>query len=111
VARTETDLKKALSGLESLRTNDLPKMRAPSGQCFNLGWVEAIQVPYVLDVAEMIIMSALYRTESRGAHFREDYPETKPEWLKHTRVVKKYGRMELGIAPVVITKLDLEGKI
>jgi len=111
VARTESDLKKALSELESLRANDLPKMRAPSGRGFNLGWVEAIQVPYMLDVAQMIVMSALYRTESRGAHFREDYPETKSEWLKHTSVMKKSDNMELATAPVVITKLDPEGKI
>ena len=111
VARTETDLKKALSELESLRANDLPKMRAPSGIGFNLGWVEAIQVPYMLDVAQMIIMSALHRTESRGAHFREDFPETKSEWLKHTSVMKKSDQMEMATAPVVITKLDPEGKI
>jgi fumarate reductase (CoM/CoB) subunit A len=111
VARRETDLKKALSELEALRADELPKMRAPSGRSFNLGWVEAIQVPYMLDVAQMIIMSALHRTESRGAHFREDFPETKPEWLRHTSVMKKSGRMELATAPVVITKCDPEGKI
>ncbi len=111
VARRETDLKKALSELEALRADELPKMRAPSGRSFNLGWVEAIQVPYMLDVAQMIIMSALHRTESRGAHFREDFPETKPEWLTHTSVMKKSGRMELATAPVVITKCDPEGKI
>ena len=111
VARRESDLKKALSELQSLRADDLSKMRAPSGRCFNLGWVEAIQVPYMLDVAQMIMMSALLRTESRGAHFREDFPETKPEWLKHTSVMKKSDEMELGTAPVVITQIDPEGKI
>jgi fumarate reductase (CoM/CoB) subunit A len=111
VARRETDLKKALSELESLRAHDLPKMRAPTGRCFNLGWIEAIQVPYMLDVAQMIAMSALYRTESRGAHFREDFPETKSEWLKHTSVMKTSDQMELATAPVVITKIDPEGKI
>ncbi len=106
VARTETDLMKALSEIESLRTNDLPNLRAPQGQRFNLGWVEAIQVPYMVDVAEMIARSAIFRTESRGAHYREDYPETRSDWLKHTCVMKKDGAMELGTAPVVITTFN-----
>ena len=106
VARTETDLKKALSEIESLRANDLPHLRAPQGRRFNLGWVEAIQVPYMVGVAEMIVRSAIFRTESRGAHYREDYPETRSDWLKHTRVMKKDGAMELGTAPIVVTKLN-----
>jgi len=72
--------------------------------------VEAIQVPYMLDVAEMIIKSALFRTESRGAHYREDYPETRPEWSKHTRFLKSSSGAELGTAPVVITRLKPEDR-
>jgi fumarate reductase (CoM/CoB) subunit A len=105
VARTRAGLSRALASLESLRKEDLPNMRAPHGRRFNLGWVEAIQVPYMLDTAEMIIRSAMSRTESRGAHFREDYPETRSEWLRHTRVIKNDETMELSSLPVVITKL------
>jgi fumarate reductase (CoM/CoB) subunit A len=105
VGRTGTDLMKALSEIESLRADVLPKLRAPQGLRFNIGWIEAIQVPYMVDVAEMIIRSALFRTESRGAHYREDYPETDPKWLKHTRIKKN---LELSTVPVIITKLNPE---
>jgi fumarate reductase (CoM/CoB) subunit A len=108
VARTETGLMKALSEIESVRANDVPNMRAPQGRRFNLGWVEAIQVPYMLDVAQMIVKSAIFRTESRGAHYRDDYPETQSDWLKHICVAKRSGNMELGVVPVVITKFKPE---
>ena len=108
VARTETDLLKALSEIESVRANDVPDVRAPQGRRFNLGWVEAIQVPYMLDVAQMIVKSAIFRTESRGAHYREDYPETQSDWLKHICVSKRSGNMELGVVPVVTTKFNPE---
>ena len=104
VARTEDSLKKALAELQSIRFEDLPRMRAPSGFTYNPGWVEAIQVPYMLDTSEMIIRSALLRTESRGAHLREDYPETNPEWLKHTMLIKKGGHMEISTTPVTILR-------
>ena len=111
VARTEDSLNNALTELQAVRSDELQKMRAPSGFTFNSGWVEAIQVPFMLDTSEMITRSALLRTESRGAHLREDFPDTKPEWLKHTRIIKKHDNMDAGTTPVTITKSDPEGRI
>jgi fumarate reductase (CoM/CoB) subunit A len=110
VARNEIDLKKALSGIESVRATGLSKMRAPQGRRFNLGWVEAIEAVYMFDVAEMMVRSALYRTESRGGHYREDYPNTESSWLKHTLIKKKDEIMAVDTAPVVITKLNPPGE-
>jgi fumarate reductase (CoM/CoB) subunit A len=106
VARNETDLKKALAEIDSLRTRDLPDMRVPDNRRFNVAWIESLEVPYMLDVAEMMVRSALFRTESRGGHYREDYRNIERSWLKHTLVKKKDGTMEIGTAPVVITKLN-----
>ena len=108
VARTEDEMKKALSELASLKA-ELPRLRAPGGKRFNLGWVEAIEVPHMLDVAEMMTLSALSRRESRGAHFREDFPDTDPRWLKHTRVRKAGTAMQVDTAPVTITTLNPGG--
>ncbi len=108
VARTGAGLSQALEAIESLRKESLPNMRAPQGRRFNLGWIEAIQVPYMLDTAEMIVRSALLRTESRGAHFREDFPAMQSEWIKHTRVSRSGGIMELSTVPVVITTFHPE---
>jgi succinate dehydrogenase/fumarate reductase flavoprotein subunit len=105
VARTQDGMKRALSEIESLKA-EAPRVRAPETRHFNLGWVEAIEVPYMLDVAEMMAMSALFRRESRGGHFREDFPETDLKWLKHTRVKKTGIVMEVDTVPVFITSLN-----
>jgi succinate dehydrogenase/fumarate reductase flavoprotein subunit len=48
VGRRGTDLMKALSEIESLRADVLPKLRAPQSRWFNLGWIEGVQVPYMV---------------------------------------------------------------
>ncbi len=76
---------------------------------YNGEWIESLAVSNMLDVGEMIARSALMRTESRGAHYREDYPESNDrEWLKNVFVEKKEGEMASGSVPVVITKLRPE---
>jgi fumarate reductase (CoM/CoB) subunit A len=110
VARNEIDLKKALEGIKSIRGSKAQDIRVPHFKQFNIAWIEAIEVPYMLDVAEMMVRSALYRTESRGGHYREDYPNTEQNWLKHTLVKKKDNTMVMDTAPVVITKLKPPGE-
>lgn len=109
VTRNEMDLKKALTEIRFLRTDHMPNIRVPGFRQFNVVWMEAIEVPYMLDVAKMMIKSALFRAESRGGHFREDYPDTEPGWLKHTLVKKKDHNVVIDSAPVVITKLMPSG--
>jgi fumarate reductase (CoM/CoB) subunit A len=108
VARTEAGLNQALTRIQSIKSHDLPEMSAPPGRIFNLGWVEAIQVPCMLDVAEMIIRSALFRQESRGAHYREDYEDTKAGWLCHTQVTMQGKKPGLKSVPVIVTQLQPE---
>jgi len=72
---------------------------------FNLGLASAIQLDFMLDLAEVTIISALARTESRGAHSRRDYPKRDDEnWLKHTLAYCTKGGPRLEYAPVTITK-------
>ncbi len=54
---------------------------------YNYEWIEALEIPKMLDVAEMMAASALSRTESRGAHYRTDFPnEDDTNWLRETVV-------------------------
>jgi succinate dehydrogenase / fumarate reductase, flavoprotein subunit len=55
------------------------------GHCFNRDLLDAMEVGYMLDLAEAITLGALNREESRGAHFREDFPDRNDEsWLVHS---------------------------
>jgi len=74
-------------------------------RCFNMELYEAIELGFMLDLAEVLVESALNRTESRGAHYREDYPKRDDNnWLKHTLAFKKDNKIEFRYKPVVITK-------
>jgi succinate dehydrogenase / fumarate reductase flavoprotein subunit len=64
---------------------------------FNPGWHTSLDLINLLTVSEAITLSALDRKESRGAQFREDFPEKNPEFAKFNTVIKKSadGAMEL----------------
>jgi succinate dehydrogenase / fumarate reductase flavoprotein subunit len=72
---------------------------------FNTGFTSALQLDFMLELAEVTIATALARTESRGAHSRRDCPKRDDEnWLKHSLAYYTRGGPRLEYAPVTITK-------
>jgi succinate dehydrogenase/fumarate reductase flavoprotein subunit len=77
IVRGEARLMEVLSELRRLR-GEASSLRVSSGDDMRV----ALEIPMALDAAELIVSAALERKESRGAHFREDYPDEDESWLK-----------------------------
>jgi len=74
---------------------------------YNTELLEAIELGGLIDLAEVLVESALARQESRGAHYREDFPKRDDaRWLKHTLAYKTAGGVEFKYKPVTITKFE-----
>ncbi len=106
VFRTEAGLRQALEGIRHLQERYRRVGLGDRGRVYNQELVEAFETGCLLDVAEATAASALYRTESRGVHFREDYPHRDDvRWLKHTLVWREGpGRYRMEDKPVVVTR-------
>jgi succinate dehydrogenase / fumarate reductase flavoprotein subunit len=77
------------------------------GRVFNTDLVQTFELQSLLDVAETIVVSALARQESRGAHYRSDFPKRDDaQWLKHTLAIRTEDGPVLQHAPVAITQFQ-----
>jgi succinate dehydrogenase / fumarate reductase flavoprotein subunit len=96
------------SGLKEIRDlkNRFKNMKVEDkGNSFNMEIASALQLDYMLDLAEVTTAGALARTESRGAHSRRDYPKRDDQnWLKHTLAYCTKDGPRLDYASVTITK-------
>jgi succinate dehydrogenase / fumarate reductase, flavoprotein subunit len=88
IVRSEEDLKIALEELDKLRAR-ARKVKAGGNIQYNPGWHLALDLANMIDISEAVTRAALTRTESRGGHTREDFPETDKEWGKRNLVVRK----------------------
>ncbi len=88
IVRTESDLQKALETIRSLAERS-QNVSVPGNREYNPGWHTALDLHNLLTVSEAVAAAALERKESRGAHFREDYPEKNAEWGQTTLVIYK----------------------
>jgi succinate dehydrogenase / fumarate reductase flavoprotein subunit len=102
VVRSETGLTKMLDVLTNLRERYEQIAIGDKGSVYNTDLMETIELGFLLDCAEALVVPAIARTESRGAHFREDHPlRDDANWLKHTLVTRKAdGTITLDYKPV-----------
>ncbi|MFB0564031.1 MAG: FAD-binding protein, partial [Candidatus Lokiarchaeia archaeon] len=100
VIRNGDELEKAVNELKKIREEKLPKLCIKSEKAHEkLG--EVMEVINFVDVGEMVTRAALVRTESRGAHNREDYPEQDDEnWLKNIVISLQADKMKLQALPL-----------
>jgi succinate dehydrogenase / fumarate reductase flavoprotein subunit len=79
---------------------------------FNTDVLEAWELGCLLDIAEVTAYSALKRTESRGAHAREDYPGRDDKtWLKHTLAFLEPEGVSLRYKPVTMTRFEPKERV
>ncbi|MCW3995767.1 MAG: succinate dehydrogenase flavoprotein subunit [Candidatus Bathyarchaeota archaeon] len=109
VFRSGQTLENALGEIRQLEKRCLNVGLTNKSCIFNYELQEMLELTNMLKVAEVIVFSALKRTESRGAHFRSDFPERNDEeWLKHTFVSESPMGLKESFKPVAISKFAPE---
>ena len=110
VFRTANVLEEGLRKMAEIALSLGDLVVADRSMIWNTDLVEALELDNLIGQAAVVLHSALYRTESRGAHAREDYPERDDEhWLKHTLAWRDdAGRVRLGDRPVHLLPLSNE---
>lgn len=107
VFRVESQMQAAVDKVHELQERYRQVGLKDKSKKYNTELLEAIELGYLLDLAEVTTESALARKESRGAHSREDYPERDDEdWLKHTLVYRTDRGVEIRYKPVSITRFE-----
>ena len=107
VLRTGELLKKALSEMENLKLKMESVAVKTKNYRYNREWIEALQLKNMITLIEAISMSGMTRKESRGAHYRRDFPKMdNEEWLKNIIIKNVDGKMQVETAPIVKTWYD-----
>ncbi|HEY4101696.1 MAG TPA: fumarate reductase/succinate dehydrogenase flavoprotein subunit [Gemmatimonadales bacterium] len=109
IVRREDDLRDALDRLGALRERS-EAVSVPGNREYNPGWHTALDLPNLLTVSEAIARAALERRESRGGHFRDDYPEKDPAAAGYNILVSRGadGTMQLTRQPVPPVPVELQ---
>lgn len=105
IFRTEEGLKRALRKIRELKERFKRVKVEDKSRTFNTGLTAALELDFMLELAEVTTYCALMRTESRGSHYRLDYPNRDDKnWLTHTLAYYTVDGPRLEYTPVTITK-------
>jgi succinate dehydrogenase / fumarate reductase flavoprotein subunit len=107
VFRTDESLRAVLETVRSLRDRWHNASIQDKGEIFNYDLTEAIELGFLIELAESLVISALARTESRGAHFRDDHPtRDDANWMRHSLAFRTDDGVRLDYKPVVGGKYE-----
>ncbi|HWD07736.1 MAG TPA: succinate dehydrogenase flavoprotein subunit [Actinomycetota bacterium] len=106
VVRTETSLARVEGIVAELRERYAQAAVEDRGRAYNTDLLEGVELGCLLDLAEVTVVAARARTESRGAHYREDFPKRDDErWMRHSLATRQAdGSIELTYKPVTLTR-------
>ena len=105
IFRTKQSMQEALGAIQALKVRAQRMCVQDKGQIFNTDLIQALELQCLLDIADTIVVSALGREESRGAHYRADFPTRNDSaWLRHTVSHHQADGPRLSYAPVTITR-------
>ena len=107
IFRTQKSMTEAGEKVRELKSRASYVLLQDRGQVFNTDLIQALELQALLEVAEAIVAAALAREESRGAHYRSDFPRRDDaNWLKHTLAYRTPECPSLRYAPVTITRFQ-----
>ena len=109
IVRREEEMRRALESLKTLKER-AAKVSVTGNREYNPGWHTALDIQNLLTVSEIIARAALERKESRGGHFRDDFPEKDPSYGKFNIVIKRgsSGEMQVTREPIPEMRDDLK---
>jgi succinate dehydrogenase/fumarate reductase flavoprotein subunit len=100
IVRTQVGLEQTIKRIGDIKARYSEVGITSSARKYNYELVEAIELPLMLRVAEVMCAAALQRTESRGNHFRSDHPQADSNWEKHSTVRITPNGAIAGVAPI-----------
>jgi succinate dehydrogenase / fumarate reductase flavoprotein subunit len=108
VFRQKEDLSRTLESLRTLKVRYSQAVLTDKSNRFNRELMDYFELGHMLDLAEVITLGALWREESRGAHFREDFPKRNDDqFLVHSMVtLNEAGQPHFWTRPVTITRFE-----
>jgi succinate dehydrogenase / fumarate reductase flavoprotein subunit len=109
IVRTESELKQALKDIDRLKER-ARQVSVAGNREYNPGWHTALDLSNLLTVSEAITRAAMERRESRGGHFRDDYPEKDPTAATYNIVIRKGedAQMRLSREPIPVLPAELK---
>jgi succinate dehydrogenase / fumarate reductase flavoprotein subunit len=112
IYRDEAELLEGISQIRRLKERFTRVRVVDRSQVYNLNLTDALEVGHMLELAEVIVVGAYARTESRGAHARRDYPgRDDAKWMMHTLATRTLQGPQLSYAPVAYTRWEPKERV